>query len=171
MHFLKILVRGVHVSKTILFVCTGNTCRSIMAQALFKQLVSKQMGHQSTIKIQSAGLAAFPGDGASAHARQVLKEQGINVDDHRARMLTPEMVEDAALVLTMTMKHKETVRALVPHAEDKVFTLKEYCFSEEETAVLDVGDPYGLSRQAYLRVLVEFKEILPRLWQKIKEEV
>lgn len=158
------------MTKNILFVCTGNTCRSIMAQALFQQLASNQ-GELSRMEIHSAGLAAFPGDGASEHARQALREEGVKVDDHRARMLSPEMVEEADLVLTMTRRHKETILALMPQAEGRVFVLKEYCFSAGETPCLDVGDPYGLSPQAYRRVIQEFKEILPRLWEKIKGEV
>ncbi|MDO9574135.1 MAG: low molecular weight protein arginine phosphatase, partial [Candidatus Contubernalis sp.] len=104
------------MTKNILFVCTGNTCRSIMAQALFQQLVSNQ-GELSRMEIHSAGLAAYPGDGASEHARQVLKEEGVKVDDHRARTLSPKMVEEADLVLTMTRRHKETILALMPQAE------------------------------------------------------
>lgn len=138
-----------------------------MAEALFKHLLSLQQGQMENMGILSAGLAAFPEDGASAHARQVLKEEGLEAEGHRARLLTPQMLENTDLVLAMTLRHKETILALMPQAEGKVFTLKEYCLPEEELVFPDIDDPYGLSLQAYEKVREEIKELLPRLLQKI----
>lgn len=109
--------------KHILFVCTGNTCRSPMAEAVLRHLAEEE--GRDDIVVESAGLAAWPGAPASDYAIQALAEAGIDLRGHRARQLTREMVERAHLVLTMTWDQKEAVLKLVPQAEGKVFTLKE----------------------------------------------
>lgn len=111
--------------KTILLVCTGNTCRSIMAQALAEKL-AKDWDLAAQFKILSAGTAAYPGAPASPQAVEVLREEGIDLQNHRASQVKPEQVKEADLILTMTSGHKEQLVRMVPEAKDKIFTLKEF---------------------------------------------
>lgn len=109
--------------KRILFICTGNTCRSPMAASYFYHLAQGE--GQDDLVVESAGLAAWPGAPASEQAIQVLAEEGIDLREHRAQQVTREMIEDADLILTMTWDQREAVLQLVPQAQGKVFTLKE----------------------------------------------
>lgn len=112
----------------ILFVCTGNTCRSPMAEAMFRRM-AEQAGMAA--EVRSAGVAALDGQPMSANSRKVLEQRGI-ADNLQSRSLKQEDVEWADLILTMTMHHKRTVIEVYPEAIDKVYTLKEYAMYDPE---------------------------------------
>ena len=107
----------------ILFVCTGNTCRSSMAAALAAHLAAAR---SLDVDIASAGLAAREGEPATPAAVQALAEMGLDLSSHSARQLTATMVREAELILTMTAGHKEYILQKYPEARGKTFTLKEY---------------------------------------------
>ena len=112
----------------VLFVCTGNTCRSSMAEGLLKA-----MGEH---EVRSAGVAAEAGSPASPYAVDALFSKGIDITTHRARFISAEDVEWADIILTMTRRHKELLLERFPHAEHKLYTLKEKALSEEARARL-----------------------------------
>ncbi|MGB9791372.1 MAG: low molecular weight protein arginine phosphatase [Thermacetogeniaceae bacterium] len=111
--------------KRILFVCTGNTCRSPMAEHIARRLLEEK-GLRGEIEVASAGLAALPGAPASAEARDVLRGMGIDLSGHQAVQLSRKQVEDADLIFTMTASQKRQLLELYPEARGKVFVLKEY---------------------------------------------
>lgn len=118
--------------KNILFVCTGNTCRSPLAEGIMRHM-AQQGGLDLTVS--SAGVSAMNGMDISAHSKQILRNKGI--DDHlTSRSLTAEAVEQADLILTMTVDHKRHVIERFNEALGKVFTLKEYV--EDDPAVLEL---------------------------------
>ncbi|WP_334072220.1 MULTISPECIES: low molecular weight protein arginine phosphatase [Paenibacillus] len=106
----------------ILFVCTGNTCRSPMAEGMMRQ-IAKERGLD--VEVRSAGVAASDGSSMSRHAESVLKEQGI-MDRIVSTSLHGELIEWADLILALTEGHKRQIVYTFPAAVDKTYTLKEY---------------------------------------------
>ncbi len=126
-------------AKSVLFVCTGNTCRSPMAEGIFNSM------HKNAVAA-SAGLFAESGEKASENAVLAAKELGADIKNHKALQLTPAMLDGADLVLTMTESHK---RSLPPM--EKIKTLAEFG---------DVSDPYGGDIQTYKRCAEQIKKLI-----------
>jgi len=142
----------------ILFVCTGNTCRSPMAEAILKNK------HIDGFKVKSAGIYAANGGEASTHAKKVLDDNQIS-HNHRSSLLTSSEVEWADLILTMTTSHKFAIQQQFPQAVVKVFTLKEYA---GEPFNHDVVDPYGGSLGMYEATYRELYELIETAIEKLK---
>lgn len=150
--------------KRILFVCTGNTCRSSMAEALFKHLLERG-GLSGQYQVQSAGTSASPDMPASRHAMQALEELGIDLSCHASRLITVEMINEADLVLTMTASHKQQLIRMKPDAWEKIFTLKEYSDSGPGS---DIEDPFGGDLETYVACRDAIMRSLERLLNKLK---
>jgi len=131
--------------KTILFVCTGNVCRSPMAEGIFRQAVQGRGDY----RVASAGLGAAEGSPPSVYAVQAVKELGIDISGLRSQMLTADLVDQANYIFGMTHSHIDTVKVLYPQAEEKTFLVRE--FDETLDAFeKDISDPIGGSYFVYL---------------------
>ncbi|MEW6725952.1 MAG: low molecular weight protein arginine phosphatase [Bacillota bacterium] len=147
--------------KKILFVCTGNTCRSSMAEGIARHL----LGDDREIRVLSAGVHALPNVPATPEAVEALAEEGIDISGHRAALLTRELVEEADLVLTMTAGHRRLVREAAPDQAGKVFTLAEYA-----GAGGDVSDPLGQPLHVYRRYAAELRRLIRLALERFREE-
>ena len=157
--------------KSILFVCTGNTCRSSMAEAIFKDML-KKAGLEA--EVSSAGTAVFYEGGASEQAVEAMREKGIDLSGHRSRPVGRKELERADLVRTMTRAHKRAVLDMAPDLSDKVFTLKEYVCREQEDEECggdpDIADPFGRPVEYYRACAEELERALEKLLEMIKAE-
>ena len=136
----------------ILFVCTGNTCRSPMAQIVGKKLING-------IEFDSAGVFAIDGTEISDNAKKVLLEKGYNFGDLKSKRVTKEIFKDFNLILTMTQEQKEILKTFFLEEKDKIYTLKEYNSDKEEFG--EIADPFGGDLQIYTKILLDIElEIL-----------
>lgn len=147
----------------VLFVCTGNTCRSSMAEALLKFYIAGEPDIAHKFKIISAGTHAATGNPANIQAVRALDEMGIDISAHRAQKLTRELIEKADLILTMESAQEIYVSAIMPQAKNKTHTLMQYAGRK----VKDIADPYGQSEETYRDCATQIKmvvvDIIPRL--------
>ena len=126
--------------KNILFVCTGNVCRSPMAEGLFRHMVA----NRPDIRVRSAGVSTFPGQPPSPHAVDVLADLRIDISKLRSLPLSEELVQEASCIIAMTRSHMESIHYLFPEAAEKTFLLREF---EDYASSLDVSDPIGMGRR------------------------
>ena len=131
--------------KTILFLCTGNVCRSPMAEGLFRHAVKGR----GEFRILSAGLGALDGQPPTHHSVQAMREIGIDISGQRSNALTAEMVRAADYIFGMTHSHVDTVALLYPQMAEKTFLLRE--FDETlEPYEKDISDPIGSAYEIYV---------------------
>lgn len=146
--------------KKLLFICTGNICRSPMAEYLMKQ----KLGENSDWEISSAGLFASTGVPASLKALNVLRQRGIEMRAHRSRMLTLDMVKEADIIVVMTELQFAQLTAMYPFAENKTFVLGQFAEGE-----IDINDPIGLTDEVYEDICKRIEQCLNGLLEFIKQ--
>ncbi len=148
-------------AKNIVFVCTGNSCRSVMAMELLK----KKMAKREDVNITAAGLAVLPGMAASFETRKLLEAEGIDVSKHRARQLTVDIVKRADLILVMQKVHEQKILHDYPFVKNRLYLLKE--FAKIDDGDLEIYDPIGKSEEYYKIIFELIKQTVDRVSQLI----
>src|SRR3954469_17957823 len=151
--------------KTVLFVCTGNVCRSPMAEGIFRHAVQGRGNY----RVVSAGLGAMEGQPPSAHAVEAVKELGIDISSQRSRMLSPALVAQADYIFGMTHSHVDTVMLLYPQAAEKTFLLREFDDTLDPFEK-DISDPIGGSYEVYMNCRDQIEQGIVSLLRFIEGE-
>lgn len=152
------------MSKQLLFVCTGNTCRSPMAEILLKASLPSKAGWT----VASAGVSATPGSRASESARVAIAECGLSLESHRSQLVTPELVNSSAVVVAMTQRHMEKILQRVPTARDRLYLMCS--FDPKSPKGTDVQDPFCGSLEDYRACRDTLQHAIPGLVRFLASE-
>lgn len=140
----------------IVFLCTGNTCRSPMAEGLFRALDGEK---KTGLRAASAGLFTADGLPASENAVAAASELGADIRTHRSHMLTAALVEEAKYLVCMTAAHYDRVLEMFPQAEDKLFTLSD----------ADISDPFGGNLEVYRQCAAQIQQAVFAIIERLKK--
>ena len=138
----------------VLFVCTANICRSPIAVGIFNKILDEQ-NPEGDWRVESAGTWGLDGEPAAAGSLAVMKNNGIDISEHRARSVNQDLLQVFDLILTMESGQKESMRMEFPEVSDRIFLLSEMVNQKQ-----DVDDPYGGVFSEYEQAADEIEEYL-----------
>jgi len=152
----------------IMFICTGNICRSAMAEWLLKYKIKERKIND--IEVYSCGIYAEDGDVPTWEAKKVMMDEySIDMNKHRATNIVNSNIKEMDLILCATSRHKRDVLRIYPDLEGKVFTMKEYVgYERQYHDKFDIKDPWGYDIETYRACVAEIDECLELLLDKIK---
>ncbi len=145
--------------KHVLFVCTGNTCRSPMAEGLFRLATA----NRGDFKVSSAGIAATPGAPASRETQQVLKKRRTALHGFKSQPVSEALLQASTHVFAMTAGHIAALESRFPSHADKFFLLGEFAGTPGHRGACDVPDPIGMGHAAYEEVAQIFDAAIPAI--------
>ena len=153
----------------VIIVCTGNTCRSPMGERLLAHALAAEPAPLNQLEVISAGVAAFPGDLAARNSIKALAKVGLDLSDHRSRIVSPPMLDQAHAIFVMTEGHRRQVNALGVPPEVPVLLFRELMGETVDAA--DVPDPIGADLRAYAETRDALAEAIPSIVAFLRERL
>ncbi len=148
----------------IMFICTGNICRSAMAEGLLRKRAEDE---NIVLEVCSAGTYAYTGDYASDSAIKVMKDYGVDLSEHRATNISDAKLDDVDVILCATQKHKQTLMFLYPDLKQKMYTMKEYAGTAKDMTDFDIEDPWGKDYKTYKKCAIQIAECVEGIIDRI----
>ncbi len=153
----------------IMFICTGNICRSAMAHWLLKKKLEKLKIQD--VEVYSSGTFAFTGDMSTEEAIEVMKKYGVDLKKHRATNIVESNIKEMDLILCATNSHKMQIVGRYPDLNNKTFTMKEYVnYNEKDKHPIDISDPWGYDIVTYRMCAAEIEKCLDLLLKKLEKD-
>ena len=152
-----------------MFICTGNICRSAMADCMLKAEVANK-GLNNKIEVYSCGTFAEDGDYASFNAIETMEYYNLNLKTHRATNIRNAKIEEMDIILCATKEHKRFVLQLYPQLMGKVYTMKEYAKVGNSEDEQDIKDPWGYGMQTFLECAKEIDLCVNKTLERILED-
>lgn len=150
---------------TVLFICSGNSCRSAMAEGLLKSKIQEEL--RDRVQVLSAGTLGINGASATQYAVQVTRELGGDIENHVSQGVTGELVRRADVILAMAKEHKNFLGANYPQVRDNVFLLRAFDTGSGDRESKDVDDPIGGSLDVYRGCGDVINSELDRIWPRL----
>lgn len=145
--------------KTVLFVCTGNSCRSVMAEYILKKRLAEW--GRSDVEAVSAGTGAILASRPTQETLELVEGLGLSAAEHMSRRLSAEMIQEADIILTMETRHRDEVLRLVPAAKDRTHLLGVFTGLTGPEA--EVGDPIGSTLDVYHVAFLKIQQAVAKL--------
>ena len=149
----------------IMFICTGNICRSAMAEGMMRKEVEES--NLKNIEVCSCGIYAETGDYSTYNAVEAAKVYDADISEHRATNIRDSKINEMDLILCATTSHKQNVIFLYPNLKDKVYTMKEYAEIDKNGQDLDIKDPWGYDLNVYYNCALEIEECVQKTIKKL----
>jgi protein-tyrosine phosphatase len=150
----------------VMFVCTGNTCRSPMAEGILRRMAKED--NLEYMDVVSSGVGTLDGYPATGHAIRVAQKDGVDISNHHSLQLIAELMEEADLIFALAFDHYEKMLMMYPEDENKIHMLKGFPYNQAEKG-LNIADPIGLDFKEYQKTYNAIKAELERIWPNIKE--
>ncbi|MBR2705403.1 MAG: low molecular weight protein arginine phosphatase [Bacilli bacterium] len=151
----------------IMFVCTGNTCRSAMAEGLAKKEIKDK---NLDINVSSSGIFAMKGEHASFNSVAIMKEYDVDIVTHTATPIEESNIEQMDYIFCATKGHKNQVIVRYPNLKDKVYTMKEYTGLNKDEEDTDISDPWGFDINTFRMCAAEISLCVDKIIEKIANE-
>lgn len=152
----------------VVLVCTGNTCRSPMAQKLLEHALAKESEPLKSLKVLSAGIGAIDGERASRNSVEALRKVGLSLENHSSRRMTEGLARNAFAIFAMTRSHLRMLDLSFDHLPKHVHLMREFAAEAGEP---EIPDPYGGNLAAYEACRDSMVETIPGIVRFLREEL